>query len=291
MRSFTLVEILVVIAIAIILMALAIPSYRFFQREVGLNNSVEEIIKNLRVAQNKTLVSEGASQYGVYFDQVADPHQYTLFKGVSYNLRDSSFDEVYKLPISIEIYEINLVGGGSEIVFNRIIGDTSQAGNLILRLINEPSKVKTIYIENSGQVGLSVPVIPSDDRVKDARHVHFDLGWSIQNANILKFSYPDIPQTEQVDMASYFNFDKTEFNWQGAFTIGGTGQSYQIHTHSLGTFNTVLCIHRNRNQGENNQKVIIYIVDGGSDKEIASYLANDDDTVNVGASGGAKEIQ
>jgi len=63
---------------------------------------------------------------------------------------------------------------------------------------------------------------------------------------------------------------------------------FQIHTHSLDVSNTLLCIHRDRNQGKNNQKVVIYIVDGGIDKEIAHYAG---DTVSNGAYGGIMEVQ
>jgi len=290
MKSFTLLELLVVIGILIILIAIAVPNLRFFQKESDLTNSAEEIINTLRLAQSKTLASEGTSQYGVYFDNLTSPHQYTLFKGKNYISRDISFDEIHKLPKSVEISEINLAGG-KEVIFNRIIGGTSQAGNLNLKLISDPSKTKTIYIENSGQVGLGSPLSPINGRTADSRHVHFNLGWSIQNATTLKFYFPATVQTEQVDMANFFNIDKTEFDWQGEFAVDGTDQEFQVHTHSLDAFNTLLCIHRSRNQRKNNQEVIIYISDGGIEKDIAHYLADVDDTVVEGACGGTKEIQ
>ena len=102
-RSFTLVELLVIIGILIILVAIATPNLRFFQRESDLANSAEEIINILRLAQNKTLASERDNQWGVFFDITTDPHQFTLFKGVSYSQRDSNFDEIHKLPSSVEI--------------------------------------------------------------------------------------------------------------------------------------------------------------------------------------------
>lgn len=290
MRSFTLIEVLIIIGIMAILMALTVPVYNSFQKELDLNNSAEEIINILRVAQNKTLASEGASQYGVYFFDSA-PYQTVMFKGENYVSRDSSFDKIYKLPSATEIYEINLAGGGSEVVFNRINGETSQAGNLGLRLINEPSKIKIIYIENSGQIALSSVSSPSNDRLEDSRHIHFNLGWSIQNATLLKFYFPDISQTEQIDMLNFFNVGKTDFNWQNTFSVGGTDQIFQVHTHSLDAFNTSLCIHRDRSQGRTNEEVIIYIVDGGLDKDIAHYLADAADSVSEGSYGGTKEIQ
>src|SRR4030042_2675322 len=154
MRSFPLKKILIIIAITVILIGLTIPAYRFFQKESDLISDAEEIINNLRLTQNKTLASEGASQYGVYFDQYTSPHQYTLFKGNNYALRDSSFDEIHKLSDSVEISGINLSGGGSETIFDRISGTTSQFGELTIRLKNDATKTKTVYIANSGEINL-----------------------------------------------------------------------------------------------------------------------------------------
>lgn len=289
-NSFTLIELLVVIGIVVLLLGLTIISFKAFQKSSDLDNTAQEIISSLRLAQSKTLASEGASQYGVYFNTGTTPHQYTLFKGSSYAGRNPTFDEIQKLPGSVEISQINLAGG-TEVVFKRLDGRALPAGDLTIRLISDPTKTKPIYIESSGLVGLSSAPAPGGGRKTDSRHIHFDLGWSIQNAVTLKFSFPSIPQTETIDMTSYFNGAKTEFNWQGTFVIGGTNQEFRVHTHLLDSFNTHLCIHRDRNNGKNDKEVIIYIVDGGIDKDIAHYLADADDTVNEGVFGGTKEIQ
>jgi len=75
-----------------------------------------------------------------------------LFQGTDYDSRVVSSDEIHKLPKSIEIYEINF----EAIVFERISGKVSASikQSISLRLKADPSKTRTIYIENSGQVGL-----------------------------------------------------------------------------------------------------------------------------------------
>jgi type II secretory pathway pseudopilin PulG len=283
-KSFTLVELLVIFGILIILTAIAFPNLRFFQKESDLNNSTEEILNTLRLAQNKTIASEGASQYGVHFEI----GKYVLFKGLSYN-QAAIENEIHNLPESVEISEIDLAGGGSEVVFDRVTGTTNQSGKVTLRLKSDFTKTKTIYIENSGQVGLTSPTVPSEaSRIKDSRHLHFDLGWSIQNATYLKFQFlsPEPDQIEIIDMAPYFNAEKTEFNWDNEdnpFLVNGVNQVFRIHTHSLDSFNTLLCIHRDRSGGKNTEEVIIYIVDGGIDKDIVHYLADVNDTSQKGS--------
>ena len=283
MKGFTLIELLTVIGIFILLFVIAVSTFRFFEQESELNNSAEQIINVLRLAQNKTLTSEQDIQWGVYFET----DKYVLFKGSSYNPLEID-NEIHELSKKVKIYEIALAGGGSEAVFERVIGATNQFGKVSLELKTDTSKTKSIYIENSGQVGLTEPLIPSDiARKKDSRHYHFDLGWSIQNATALKFKFltPEPDQIETVDMINYFNIGKTEFDWSNEnmpFIINGFNQVFHIHTHFLDAFNTFLCIHRDRNNGKNNEEALIYIVDGGIEKEIVHYLADADDTVEKG---------
>lgn len=274
-RGIALIELIVVIGILAILVGISATAFLFLRKKTDLDSSTQEIINMLRIAREKTIASEQASQYGVYFDDTISPHQYILFKGENFSLRDGSFDEVHKLPQNTEIYEMNLDGGG-EIVFHRISGEAIPAGNIKIRLISDPSQTTTIYIGNSGQIDLVSPSSPSTvGLIKDSRHAHFNLGWNMQNAVTLKFYFPDIPQTETVNMADYFDAGKTEFNWSGNFSIGGQEQTFKVHTHLLDPVTwpyTRLCIHRDRNNGKNNQEVIIYIVDEGEDKEIVHYL-------------------
>ena len=273
-----------VVAIILSLTVIAVPAFRFFQAESDLNNSAEQIINTLRFAQNKSLAAEGSGQWGVYFDNTTTPHQYVLFKGLSYAAREVASDNVHKLPGSVEIYNINL-GTGKEIIFSKVSGAATPAGSIDTRLINQISKKRSVYIDSSGQISLDNPPVPSGGRVQDSRHIHFTLNWSIQNSTSLKFYFPGTSQTETVDMAGYFNADKSEFDWNNEntpFVINGVNQVFHIHTHSLDASSTLLCIHRDRNNGRNNQEVTVYIVDEGVDKDIAHYLADAGGTIEKG---------
>jgi len=282
-KGFTFIELLVIIAVLAILCSLSISVFRSFRSRHELVNSSEEILSTLRLAQSKTVTSESASEYGVYFNDAASPNQYVFFKGSSYLSRDSAFDEVHSLSPRVRFYSLNL-GADKEVVFERISGETGDTGSLLLGLEDDITEMRTIYVENSGQFGLIAGAVPSDDsRIKDSRHSHFDLGWSIQNATELKFYFPNAAQTEIISTGSYFNVGKTSFDWEGSFTVGGGEQVFRIHTHSLDAFNTFLCIHRDRNNGNNTQEVIIYIVDGGIDKDIGHYLADAPDTLEKGS--------
>lgn len=254
------IETMMVLAILVILVGIAAPVFVFFQRGLELNNNIEEIINILRIAQNKTLASEGASQYGVYFDDISSPHRYTLFKGESFALRDDSFDEINDLPDNIEVYDLNL-NGGKEIVFDRVTGSTSQPGSISLRLKTDPSKTKTIYIEGSGQVRLTTPVIPSDDdRVKDSRHVHFDYSNVIDTVNetlTLSFEGGVDKMIIIID-----NMKDGQIYWEGEVDVNGEIQRIKIHTHTLNDPNTSFSVHRDIRY--NNKSLAITISGDGS---------------------------
>jgi len=254
------IEIIMVVAILVILISITAPVFIFFQRGLEFNNNIEETINVLRIARSKTLASEGASQYGVYFDNTSSPHQYILFKGESFALRDNSFDEINNLPDNIEVYDIDLVVG-NEIVFDRVTGSTSQPGSISLRLRTDLTKTKTIYIEGSGYVKLTTPFIPSDaDRVKDSRHVHFDYNNVIDTV------------TETLILSFEGGIDKTiviadnmkdgQIYWEGEVDVNGEIQKIKIHTHNLNNPNTLFSVHRDIRY--NNKSLAITISGDGS---------------------------
>jgi len=257
-RGFIFIELVVVIGILVMLAAIAIPAFRFFQKESDLNNSADQIINALRLAQNKTLASEGDSQWGLYFSATTSPHQYTLFQGANYASRQASLDEIHKLPKGVEIYEINLESGGFETVFERVSGITQQFGTIALRLKTDNAKTATVYIENSGQAGLTVPLSPSDEnRIKDSRHVHFDYTRIIETSTeslILTFEGGVVENIVITD-----NLKDGQISWEGIVDVGGDNQQIKIHTHTLNDFEegTQFCIHRDRRY--NNKALMVEI--------------------------------
>lgn len=267
-KGFTLVELLVIVGILVILVTIALPTLRYFQKESDLANLAEEIINMLRLAQNKTLASEGASQWGVYFNNTTSPHQSTLFKGKDYVSREVSFDEIQTIPISIEISEINLAGG-NEVVFDRVTGTTSQTGNISLRLKTDLTKTKTIYIENSGQVGETLPSVPPNGRVKDSRHIHFDYSRAIETTTeklILTFEGNIIKEIIITD-----NLKDGQIYWEGEVEVGGEIQKLKIQTHRLNNPDSQFSILRDRRY---NNKASTLAISGDTSGNLIEYSAD-----------------
>jgi len=280
-KGFTLIEFLIVIFAIAILIVLSAAGYRFFEKKTELENTAQNILATLKLAQSKTLASEEASQYGVNFES----DKYTLFKGDAY-LPAAADNKIHQIPNRLEIYNINLADEGSSVVFQRIDGTTEQNGTIGLRIISKPTETKTITIQPSGQIESNAVGAEccTDNRISDTRHIHLDLGWSIQGSSILTLYFPDAPAvTENINMVDYFDVAETEFDWNGIIEVNGQNQELRIHTHSLDAINTILCIHRA--QDANNKPLQISI----DAKDLISYTA--DGATTVEAFGGAIEIQ
>ena len=191
--GLTIIELLTIVAILTILAAMSVPLFRIFQKGSDLTNTAEEIINVLRLTQNKTLASQETSQWGVYFSISTSPQEYILFKGTDYSSRDPLYDQIHKVPEDVEIYEVDLIGGGKEVVFERVTGTTNYSGSISLRLKEDISKTRQAIVEQSGKVVSSPEAAPSDTaRIKDSRHVHFDYSRQIDTLSeilTLTFTY------------------------------------------------------------------------------------------------------
>lgn len=277
--GFTLIELLAVIAVLMIILALSVTAFYTLTRKADLDAARDNIIATLNTARNKTLGSEAGTQYGIYFNKSSAPHKYVLFRGASYILRDTSFDEIHSLPSTIEISNIILNNGTNEVVFNRLEGDTNNYGTIVLHSLST-NETRDIYVYSGGGISTHAESASGLGRISDSRHVHFDLGWSITGASALKFNFINAGKIELVPMADYFTL--TEFDWEGEFIVNSVAQRFRVHTHQLDPA-TSLCVHRDRNEGKNTEEVYIYIVQDSIEKEIAHYDNDQYATVYKGA--------
>lgn len=145
-KGFTTMEILVVLAVLSFIVAITFSSLSDFRNKSALKSSTQTALSVLQNARQKTLSSENLSQYGVHIDN----SDLTLFTGSSYSQGLSS-NIVYSIDSNIEVtYSLN--GGGSDIVFDRLTGQTSNYGTITFSLSSDNTKYKTITINNMGSV-------------------------------------------------------------------------------------------------------------------------------------------
>jgi prepilin-type N-terminal cleavage/methylation domain-containing protein len=145
-RGFSLIELLIVLAIMGILTGIVLSTFQVYKKSQALDKDVETIVETLRQARSQTLSSQNASKYGVHITSTA----ITLFVGSTYSAGSAS-NQDFSLQVSDAVLSINLVGGGSDVVFNRLTGDTSQSGSVVISSASI-SRTKTVTIYSTGLV-------------------------------------------------------------------------------------------------------------------------------------------
>ena len=274
-NGFTLIEVLIVIAIFIIILNIAITVSKSFSNTVDLDNSVKVIGTNIKLAKTRSISALNDTHYGVHFEN----DQIIVFEGDVYDSGDST-NKIINLSDSVEIFNINLNGGGSDLVFSRLTGVTENFGTVEIRLVKKPLEIKQVVINREGQVDYLLFQTSSASPITNARHVHYNLGWDIKNSTILRLEWTGGfgTVTNDIDAAEYFNVDKSEFDWYGTTNVDGFDQSLRIHGWLDASDNTVLCVIRDQTE---EYVLDIYFNDGATEKKITTYTAEADGTVSV----------
>lgn len=133
-RGFTLLEVLLSLALIALLSGIAVPSFHLLAVSNDLDVATNTTLQTLRRAQTLSQAVDGDSSWGVKL-QASD---ITLFKGSSYALRDTNFDEVYTLSGNVT------PSGILEIVFSKLLGNPSTTGTLTLTSSNNETQNITL---------------------------------------------------------------------------------------------------------------------------------------------------
>lgn len=149
-QGISLLEILFVISIIIVITVMIVLNLSKFRSEQALQNTTSDIISLLNEARTNTISSKNATYYSVHFESA----RAVLFTGgtftepVSTN-KQIDIDSSVTIPASVGI---SLNGGGSDVIFTRISGDTQDYGTIIVRLTSDATRQKTITINKTGIV-------------------------------------------------------------------------------------------------------------------------------------------
>jgi len=245
-----------------------VPAIGSFQQGSFLQNTVQEASSTLQLAQNRTLASEGANQYGVYFDTASSPHSFIMFEGSSYATRNTTADEVHVLREAVEISSIGFTGG-SEVVFERITGSPEQSGFVTFRLADDVSQTQSVNVLDSGAIETGISSSPSlDDLVRDSRHVTVayqgrDISTGSEDVRLV---FADT--TYSIDIVS--NMRDGQIFWEGEVTSNGEPQVLKIHTLFLNDpgEGTLFSLHR---QGDQNTRAVSIELSGDASGDLVSY--------------------
>ena len=179
-EGFTLLEVLMSVAIIGILAGVSIPVYRSLQIRSDLDIAVSILINNLRRAQVLSQANQGGFEWGVN----VSPGFATLFGGESFALRNPDFDEVFQISDTIAL------SGIDEVVFSRLLGDPINGGDIILTALSGDTRTITINLKGSISYDLSVP--PAGDWAGPVFQAGVDIsgiadGWKVWSQGVYAY--------------------------------------------------------------------------------------------------------
>lgn len=148
-RGVTLLEILVAIGIISLIGSLILSSFSQFRARKTLDATVESTLASFSRAHLDTISSLNDKRYGIHIE--SDKTVY--FIGTTYSAIDPT-NVVYKLSPAIEIANITLNGGVSDIVFDKLTGGTSQYGTFEIRVKSDIIQKYIITINGTGAVSI-----------------------------------------------------------------------------------------------------------------------------------------
>ena len=143
-KGFTLIEIVIVLGIASILMAVGFSAFTSYRKSESLSKDTDLVVSVLQQARSQTLTGKNATAYGVHFESGA----VTLFTGSAYTAGASS-NQRYPLSSDITL-TTNIEGGGSNVIFERITGETDHYGTSAIRLTSTTLASTTIRVYQTG---------------------------------------------------------------------------------------------------------------------------------------------
>ncbi|MBI1998942.1 MAG: hypothetical protein HYS73_01230 [Parcubacteria group bacterium] len=149
MRGFTIIEIIIVIGIFMTLAAAGATPLLFLKNKNAVVSASTESVSLLYDARARTLSSKNSLRYGVHFA----PDRAVLFSGDSFDANDPQneiifFDSVILAPV------ISLNGGGRDLIFRRLTGETDEFGTITFQLKKDPAVMRTITVERTGVVSI-----------------------------------------------------------------------------------------------------------------------------------------
>ncbi|MEK7585743.1 MAG: hypothetical protein AAB477_00715 [Patescibacteria group bacterium] len=146
----SLIEIVIAISIIALISVVVILNLSKFRDERTLDNMTQDVISVLNKAKSDTISSLNSNSYGVHFQT----DKVVYFVGTTYNSSDAgnivtNLDSSVTIPVS---GGINLNGGGSDVTFTRLTGDTTKYGTIIIRLTSDATRQKTVTISQTGVI-------------------------------------------------------------------------------------------------------------------------------------------
>ncbi len=156
MKGFTLVELLVVMAVMGILLSLSYVTLLGAQRRSSLNSTVSVLVTDIKQQQLKTMTGDtgGATpsgSYGLYFQ----PSRYTVFHGTQYQAGQASN---YVVNLDPTVSFSSILFPNASLVFATVSGEVvnyASGSSSVIVKDTTSSEQKTIIVNQFGTITIN----------------------------------------------------------------------------------------------------------------------------------------
>lgn len=147
-QGFTLVEMLLTMAIVMILVVIAVPVFGNLQVTSQITEAEDRLRQTFRLAQTRSIAGLNNASHGVYIDiNIGAEDNIVLYQGDSYATRDSTYDRVEEIS---DIMFLSTSVFGNDINFARPTGIPSATGTITIN--HQIDGVSTTTITDLGTV-------------------------------------------------------------------------------------------------------------------------------------------
>lgn len=155
-RGFTLLELMIVMAILAILSGGVVIWFMGYQRQAELDSTSKMIVDTLRDAQSRSISGKDFKSWGVCFD--ASGNRFILFRddgvdcAISTIKEENYLSSFVKIGMLCPITGVCLNGGGNKIIFNNLNGGTAQYGTIRIEQSNDSASFKNVVVTELGKI-------------------------------------------------------------------------------------------------------------------------------------------
>ncbi len=144
-NGFSVIEVMIAVAVVGILAALGFSHLTAANERKALALDVEKVLSVLATARGQTLAGKEGFSYGVHFED----RKIVLFRGTIYNAGEVT-NKIYSFADGVHLASTALVGGGAEVMFNKLTGTTEQSGTLTIALLRDATLTKVVTVFATG---------------------------------------------------------------------------------------------------------------------------------------------
>ncbi len=149
-RGFTIIEMLLVIAITVIMSVIALTNLSGRRSQTDLQDTAKEMVALLREAQSRSVSQSSSTSWGVHFENLATTSFFALFHG-SYSVANRV--NYAPLPVSVGYVTSTLnIGSTTEVTFAELSGLASASTTVSIQSVSQKSNTVTITVATSGLV-------------------------------------------------------------------------------------------------------------------------------------------